>query len=160
MRKVYAFIIAMAIITTALMFIPHGNSNGLAIGEKIENQLVSSPKNHLVLINFWASYDAASREENVRFSQVLGKYEQNNYGLTSVSVSLDDYENLFREIVKKDDLNFTKVVREKKGFDSKLAKDFRLERHFGNFIVDQRGNIVAKDITPEQLEKKLQRGMK
>ena len=154
MRKVYAFVCAIALVGTTLAMLPHKNSQqGLKVGERIgDKQLEEMPGNSLVLVNFWASYDAASREENVRFSEVLGKHR--NMEVASVSVSLDEYESLYQEIVKNDNLKFTKVMRAD-GFESNMARDFKLKNKFGNFLVDSRGNIVDKDITPEQLASRL-----
>lgn len=151
MKKVSAFIFAIALISLTLVLLPSNNrSNHLGTCK-----FMQTGDNRYVLINFWASYDAGSREENIRFSEVLKKYDCEAMGLSSVSVSLDDYESLFREVVKNDNLQFSRIYREKKGFSSELAKEFQLNHKFGNFLIDQDGKIVEKNITPEDLAKRL-----
>lgn len=152
MKKVGAFLFAIALISSVFLLVPTKNNGG----HEVTYKFMQTGDNRYVLINFWASYDAASREENVRFSEVLKKYDTEAIGLSSVSVSLDDYESLFKEVVKDDDLQFSKIYREKKGFSSELAKEFQLNHKFGNFLIDQNGKIVERDITPEDLAKRLQ----
>mgnify|MGYP003291743549 CR=1 FL=1 len=153
MKKVSSFVFAIALISLILVLLP-SNGKGGHLGTY---QFMQTGDNRYVLINFWASYDAASREENIRFSEVLKKYDCEAQGLSSVSVSLDDYESLFREVVKNDNLQFSRIYREKKGFSSELAKEFQLNHKFGNFLIDQDGKIVEKNITPEDLEKRLKK---
>lgn len=152
MKKVSAFIFAIALISTTLVLLPKGG-NGKHLGTY---RFMQTGDNRYVLINFWASYDAASREENVRFSEVMKQYDCEAMGISSVSVSLDDYESLFKEVVKNDNLQFTKIYREKEGFKSELAKEFKLNHKFGNFLIDENGKIIEKNITPEDLAKRLQ----
>ncbi|MCQ2207527.1 MAG: thioredoxin family protein [Paludibacteraceae bacterium] len=149
MKKISAFVFAIGLICLTLALLPHNNSH---LGTY---KFMRNGENHYVLINFWASYDAASREENIRFSEVLKKYDCEALGLSSVSVSLDDYDSLFNEVVKNDNLQFSRIYREKKGFSSELAKEFKLNHKFGNFLIDQNGKIIEKNITPEDLAKRL-----
>lgn len=114
-----------------------------------------------MLVNFWAAYDAASRDENIRFSMVTQKYDEKvmarNLRLKSMSVSMDRFPMVFEEVTKQDGLNFTEVTLVTDGFQSKLAKDLKLNNRFGNFLIDDEGKIIAKDFTPEEFEKMLER---
>lgn len=151
MRKLFAFIFAITVLGATMMVLPSKKSTNH------ENTCRYFNKNNqqYTLVCFWASYNAASREENIRFSKVLNKFEQSNAVIGSVSVSLDEYESLFLEVVKEDQLKFSNIVREKNGFAGKLAKEFNLSNQFGSFLIDQKGEIIHKNFTPEQLEKYL-----
>ena len=70
---------------------------------------------------------------------------------------MDRFPAVFEEVVKQDGLNFSEVALEADGFQSKLAKELKLNNQFGNFLVDEQGKIIAKDFTPEELEKMLDR---
>lgn len=160
MNRFYSIVIALTIVGISLSFVTFGpaTEKGLRIGEKVTNEKCV-PKGKYAFVNFWAAYNAESREENVRFSEVIKRFEacSNNKGesIKSVSVSMDAYESIFEEIVKKDRLSFSDVYREAGGFDSQLAKDFKLGNQFGNFLIDAQGRLVAKDITPDEFERML-----
>ena len=53
--------------------------------------------------------------------------------------------------MRKDQLNFSKIIRTDNGLNSKIAKNFKLDDNFGNFLIDKKGKIIAKNISPEQL---------
>ena len=161
MNRFYSIVIALTIVGISLSFVTFGpaTEKGLRIGEKVTNEKCVPNAGKYAFVNFWAAYNAESREENVRFSEVIKRFEacSNNKGesIKSVSVSMDAYESIFEEIVKKDRLSFSDVYREAGGFDSKLAKDFKLGNQFGNFLIDAQGRLVAKDITPDEFERML-----
>lgn len=161
MNRFYSIVIALAIVGVSLSFVTFGpaTENGLRIGEKVTNKKCVPNAEKYAFVNFWAAYDAESREENVRFSEVIKRFEacSNNKGesIKSVSVSMDTYESIFEEIVKKDGLSFSDIYREADGFDSQMAKDFKLGSQFGNFLIDAQGQLVAKNITPDEFERML-----
>lgn len=162
MNRFYSIVIALAIVGVSLSFVTFGPAakKGLRIGEEITDKRFVPDTEKYALVNIWAAYNAESREENVRFSEVIKRFDacNDNKGasIKSVSVSMDVYESIFEEIVKKDCLSFSDIYRETRGFDSQLAKDFKLDNNqFGNFLIDAQGRLVAKNITPEMLEEML-----
>lgn len=164
MRRFNYFVISSVIATTLLSFmsISSVTSSGLFVGQQFPESGIAKPsKGELVLVNFWAAYDAESRDKNVRFSMVAKKFDEKamagNFRLKSLSVSMDRFPVVFEEVVKQDGLNFTEVSLETEGFHSKLAKELKLNNRFGNFLVDDQGKILAKDFTPEELERMLDR---
>ncbi|MCQ2218253.1 MAG: hypothetical protein MJZ33_07180 [Paludibacteraceae bacterium] len=164
MRRFNYFVISSVIATTLLSFmsISSVTSSGLFVGQTFpQTEMVKPGKGELVLVNFWAAYDAVSRDKNVRFSMVAKKFDEKAMAgsprLKSLSVSMDRFPVVFEEVVKQDGLNFSEVSIETEGFQSKLAKDLKLNNRFGNFLVDEQGKIIAKDFTPEELEKMLDR---
>jgi glutathione peroxidase-family protein len=125
----------------------------LLVGQKFpEMELLEENNGELILINFWAAYDAASRDENVQFSSLMKKIKGSKPSFKSISVSMDKYESIFEEVVKQDNLDFSEIKREPKGFESKLAKDLKLNKNFGNFLVNSQGRIIAKDLSPDELQ--------
>ncbi|MBP5457140.1 MAG: hypothetical protein J6Y37_11635 [Paludibacteraceae bacterium] len=164
MRRFNYFAISSVVAVTLLSFISIGsvNPSELYVGQAFPQTEIAEPhKGELVLVNFWAAYDAASRDKNVRFSTVVKKFDEKamagNSRLKSISISMDRFPAVFEEVVKQDGLNFSEVALEADGFQSKLAKELKLNNQFGNFLVDEQGKIIAKDFTPEELEKMLDR---
>ena len=72
---------------------------------------------------------------------------------------MDEYESIFEEVVKQDNLNFSEVLRESEGFHSKLAKDLKLNNKFGSFLINGQGKLIEKDLTPTELEMMLNKYM-
>lgn len=147
-------IIKKIIAATAILFMSivfAGCEKNLSNGAKVDSEILASDTNHVVLVNFWAAYDAKSREENVRFSRALKGIQKPDF--TSISVSLDQYESLFKAITNIDKLAFTKVIRVN-GFNSEIAKEFKMDNKFGNYLI-KNGKVLAKNVTPEQLQEML-----
>lgn len=150
MKQTRTFLIALVLISVSLVLLSKEEDKSEKVGDKVENFSAFDNNNKITFVNFWAAYDAKSREENVRFSQVIKKYDRQEK-IKSISISLDNYENIFKEIVRKDQLNFSKIIRTDNGLNSKIAKNFKLDDNFGNFLIDKKGKIIAKNISPEQL---------
>jgi len=137
MRRFYTFIIFSSVVGILLSFISFDSttSSKLLVGDKFpKTELLGDNKGNLVLVNFWAAYDAESRDENVQFSSIAEKYDEKTteegQRLRSMSVSMDRFEKVFEEVVKQDGLRFSKVSIETEGFHSKLAKDLKLNNRF------------------------------
>lgn len=106
-------------------------------------------KGKYVLLSFWASYDAQSRMQNVSLNNVLRSATHNNVEM--VSVSFDEYQSIFKETVRKDQIVTPTCFVETKGEDSGLFKKYRLNRGFSNYLLDGNGVIIAKNISAAEL---------
>ena len=163
MKKVYAFILSSIVIVVLFSFTSFNSLSvsRLMVGQQIPVGLLEENKGKLVWINFWAAYDAASRNENVQFSSVIKRMEEKfvtkEQPFQSISVSMDRFESVFEEVVKQDNLSFSQVVREAEGFQSNFAKGLKLNNRFGNFLLDAQGKLIAKDLSPDELERMLSR---
>ena len=135
-------------------------SGGLNVGDIAPDILVPSmsdgqqkeytaSKGKYLLLSFWASYDAQSRMLNASLSNVLRESAHDNVEM--VSVSFDTYRSVFEETVRKDQIVTPACFVETAGEDSELYKDFRLNRGFANYLLDDAGVIVAKNISAAEL---------
>ncbi len=104
-------------------------------------------KGKYVLLSFWASYDAQSRMQNVSLSNVL----RSSRNVEMVSVSFDEYQSIFKETVRKDQIVTPTCFVETEGEDSGLFKKYRLNRGFTNYLLDGNGVIIAKNISAADL---------
>ena len=107
-------------------------------------------KGKYVLLSFWASYDAQSRMQNVSLSNVLRSASRND-NVEMVSVSFDEYQSIFKETVRKDQIVTPTCFVETKGESSGLFKKYRLGRGFTNYLLDENGVIIAKNISAAEL---------
>ena len=134
-------------------------TGGLNVGDiapdfKIQSMSAGQPlaelsdmKGKYVLLSFWASYDAHSRMQNASLSNVL----RSSRNVEMVSVSFDEYQSIFKETVRKDQIVTPTCFVETKGEYSGLFKKYRLGRGFTNYLLDDNGVIIAKNISAAEL---------
>lgn len=131
-------------------------TEGLTIGDKApsfkicaEKQLVDLKdlKGKYVLLSFWASYDANSRMQNATLNHAASK----NKKVEMVSVSFDDNKSIFTETIKKDRILTSNCFVELDGENSEIYQTYRLHKGFKNYLLDENGVIIAKDINAKQL---------
>ena len=137
-------------------------TGGLNVGDiapdfKIQSMSAGQPlaelsdmKGKYVLLSFWASYDAHSRMQNASLSNVLRSASRND-NVEMVSVSFDEYQSIFKETVRKDQIVTPTCFVETKGESSGLFKKYRLGRGFTNYLLDDNGVIIAKNISAAEL---------
>ena len=137
-------------------------TGGLNVGDiapdfKIQSMSAGQPLAELsdmrgkyVLLSFWASYDAHSRMQNASLSNVLRSASRND-NVEMVSVSFDEYQSIFKETVRKDQIVTPTCFVETKGESSGLFKKYRLGRGFTNYLLDENGVIIAKNISAAEL---------
>ena len=152
--------IFVALVTVSFLFYSFVGKDtpteGLTIGDKApafkicgEKQLIDLKdlKGKYVLLSFWASYDASSRMKNATLSHATSKFDN----IEMVSVSFDDYKSIFNETIKKDRITTANCFVELNGENSELYQTYRLQKGFKNYLLDENGVIIAKDINAKQL---------
>lgn len=131
-------------------------TEGLSIGDKApefnicgEKQLINLKdlRGKYVLLSFWASYDASSRMQNATLNHAISKADN----VEMVSVSFDEYKSIFNETIKQDQISTSNCFVELKGQKSNLYKTYRLQRGFKNYLLDENGVIIAKDVKASDL---------
>lgn len=131
-------------------------TEGLSIGDKApefkicgEKELVDLKdlRGKYVLLSFWASYDANSRMRNATLNHAANQV----VNVEMVSVSFDEYKSVFSETIRKDRITTGNCFVELKGEKSEIYRAYRLHKGFKNYLLDENGVIVAKDIDAGQL---------
>jgi len=112
-------------------------------------QTLSGKRGHRVLLSFWASYDAASRLRNANLSYAIGQAGIENVEL--VSVSLDTYASIGYETVRMDQIALRQCFVELGGEKSDVFRHYELEEGFSNYLLDEHGVIIAKDISADEI---------
>ena len=107
------------------------------------------------MLNFWAAYDAESRARNVQLWNEVNKLSSDKIAM--YSISLDEKESIFTETVKADKLEGTKQFHEELGKKSELYGKFNLKKGLKNFLIDDKGVIIAENVTPDKLTEILNR---
>ena len=177
--KVRAYVLFVAV---ALLAVSAGTKNakptvGINPGdfapriESLGTESNFSFQNHsgrYTLLNFWATYDAESRARNVQLWNEVNKLSArrplhspaklSSDKIAMYSISLDEKESIFTETVKADKLEGTKQFHEELGRKSELFGKYNLQKGFCNFLIDDKGVIIATNVAPEDLTKVLKKG--
>ena len=110
---------------------------------------LSDLKGKYVLLSFWASYDASSRMCNVALNEAFRTAQPDS--MEMVSISFDEYESIFKETIRKDQIATQACFVETTGESSDLYKKYQLKGGFTNYLLDENGIILAKDLSAKEL---------
>ncbi len=166
MKCYVRWIFVVLIMCSLTSFMGKGKHNrGLSVGDVAPNFLIQTTsgeeqtsinlaelKGRYVLLSFWASYDAPSRMQNASLNNLLSS---SDFKVEMVSVSFDEYQSIYIETVRKDIINSFACFLEQGGEDSEIFKDYKLKGGFTNYLLDEKGVIVAKDITAKDISTEL-----
>lgn len=136
--------------------------DNLAIGKKAPNislnsytgakTTLKSLRGKYVLVDFWASWSNPCLNQNKELMKFRNKYWY--LGFEVFQVSLDTNKEAWIKSIKDNKLIWINVSDQKQ-WESKVVKDYNVKRLPCNFLLDKKGKIIAKNLTKEQLEKKL-----
>ncbi len=109
---------------------------------------LSSLTGKIVLIQFWASFDRASRIQNQVLSELYSKYKSKGFEIYQVSVDTD--KTGWLNAIEQDGMNWINVG-DMKGSVSALH-NFNIQKIPSNYILDKEGRIVARDVQGPALD--------
>lgn len=153
----WIFVALMAVSSIFFSFVGKDTpTEGLTIGDKAptfdirgekQSMNLKDLKGKYVLLSFWASYDANSRMQNATLSHAASKSNK----IEMVSVSFDNYQSIFKETIKKDRILTANCFVDLDGEKSEIYQTYRLHKGFKNYLLDENGVIIAKDINAKEL---------
>jgi len=113
---------------------------------------LNSLKGKFIVLSFWASQDANSRKKNRDLKKVYKKF--NKKGLEIYQVSVDQDEKQWTSAIQQDQLNWINVCNPKTG--SVIAtRLYNIKSVPSNYLLDQTGEIVGKNLYGLALEEKI-----
>lgn len=150
------FVAALLLLFTA--FIDKSKpTEGLSIGNKAPDFILkgdtsqirlSSLKSDYILLNFWASYDAPTRINNILLDHQINKMKQQ---IIMVSVSFDEFNSIYNETIKQDRIKSPYCYIDSNGKGSDIYNLYQLDKGFKSFLINKEGVIIATNITADQL---------
>lgn len=112
-----------------------------------------SLKGKVVLLYFWASWDEASRKENLNMISLYNKYKDK--GLEIYQVSLDKTKEAWTKAIKDDKLWWNYQVCDFKYWQSPVVNRYNFDKLPLVFILDKTGVILSRGLHGEELNNKL-----
>ena len=109
-------------------------------------------KSKYVFLDFWASWCGPCRRENPNIVRAYEEYKDKGFDI--FAVSLDHSKAGWLAAIEKDKLTWTNVT-DLKHWDSEPAKLYGVRAIPSNFLIDENGVIVAKNLKGEDLHNTL-----
>lgn len=134
--------------------------DGLAVGKKAPDFTANDPdgkpvrlydnlKGGYTLVDFWASWCGPCRREN---PNIVAAYKEfHDKGFNIVGISLDKKKENWIKGIQDDNLTWTHVS-DLLFWNSAVAKLYGVRAIPGNYLVDSKGIIVAKNLHGEELQ--------
>jgi peroxiredoxin len=113
---------------------------------------LSSFKGKFVLLDFWASWCGPCRRENPSIVKAYHRFHDKGFDI--FGVSLDDTKADWLLAIKKDGLVWTQVS-DLKGRKAEPAALYGIKAIPMNYLIDQKGIIVASGLRGDELDSKL-----
>ncbi|MCB0401856.1 MAG: TlpA family protein disulfide reductase [Flavobacteriales bacterium] len=168
--KASIILTAVILITAGFMYKP-GN---VAIGTKAPELAYKNPdgkvmklsdlKGQLVLVDFWASWCRPCRMENPNVVKAYHEFKDkkftNGKGFTVFSYSLDQNAAAWKKAIELDKLSWDYHVSDLKGWNSEGANTYGVSSIPSSFLIDGKGNVIAKNLRGPALEETLKKYLK
>ncbi|WP_062054915.1 TlpA disulfide reductase family protein [Aquimarina longa] len=106
----------------------------------------------ITIIDFWASWCRPCRMENPNVVRLYNKYHDK--GLNIIGVSLDKKQEAWTKAINDDNLNWNHVSN-LQFWQEPIARKYGVRSIPATFILDEKGNVIAKNLRGAALENKI-----
>jgi peroxiredoxin len=115
---------------------------------------LSSLRGKYLLVDFWASWCGPCRRENPNVVKAFNKYKDKGFHILGVSLDQPNAKDKWMKAIHDDGLTWTHVS-DLKYWNNAAAVQYGIQAIPQNYLLDPQGKIVAKNLSGEDLDKKL-----
>lgn len=106
------------------------------------------------IIDFWASWCKPCRRENPNVVKVYQEYHDKGLNIISVSLDKAGQKNRWIKAIQDDQMDWHHVSN-LKGWSDPIAKTYSVRSIPATFLLDEEGNIIAKNLRGDALDTKI-----
>ncbi len=169
MKKQNSFTIVLLLLLSVLKGVGHENVAGFKQGDvlpelsshNLAGKLISTHdyKGNIILVDFWASWCSPCREDNKKMVEIYNSYEKTRFKKGNkfiiFSVSLDQNIKSWENAISEDGMRWKTQVSDLAGSRSQIKNTAKVASIPANYLIDGKGRILAVNLTPSELERKL-----
>jgi len=158
MKKLVVAIICLFAVANASHAQPPQGSKAPEISlPNVNGEMInlSSFRGKVVLLDFWASWCGPCRRNNKEVMPVYEKYHDKGFEI--FGVSLDDNKPSWLKAIQQDKMKWKNVIDLKAAYGNELTQTWNLQTIPSTFLIDKKGNLIARDVEKETLEKLLEK---
>lgn len=111
-------------------------------------------KSKLLLIDFWASWCGPCRQENPNVVKVWKEFNKKGFDVFGVSLDRPGEKEKWMQAIKDDQLTWSHVS-DLKFWDCEAAKLYAVRAIPANFLLDETGTIIGKNLRGDDLYNKV-----
>lgn len=119
----------------------------------LDNTTLHEIKGNLKIVNFWATWSAPCRAENVNLLRIYEQYHLK--GVEIISVSLDENQKMWRKAIMEDGITEWRHIANFDGKYTEMIQSYCLQAIPYTYILDGNNVIVDKGLNGEVLRKKI-----
>lgn len=110
-----------------------------------QSQNLSDFRGGIVLIDFWATWCLPCIKENIEFKDIYAKHKTNGFNIWGLN--MDKKETVWKKAIKKYGLPWVHSRLE----DDTIENMYKVVALPTNFLIDENGKIIARNITAVEL---------
>lgn len=114
---------------------------------------LGSIKAKYILIDFWGSWCAPCRGESRQLAELYQKFKPQGFEI--YSIGLESEKEMWLKAIEQDKRIWTNVSTFQE-FETPAAFDYAVTSLPANFLIDNSGKVVAKNLHGDNLKKKLE----
>lgn len=110
------------------------------------------------ILYLWATWSGTARDNHEDLNNIYAKYKNKKFDI--YSVAFDQNASRWEQVIEEDGLQWKTHVLDSDGTESAILSQYNVEYLPALFLIDPNGNVVAENLSYEQLDTELHKRLK